>query len=82
LIFPVMNRRALREKPPQNPRRRAAVGLIPLTVIVGWLMFHGLTDRSGPFHGTILLALAIVALAGLALLWLGVLRLPKNTPQE
>jgi hypothetical protein len=75
-----MDRRNSKEKPRQNPRRRAAIGLIPLTVIVGWLMVRGSTERTGPFHGTIELALAIVALAGLALLWFGVLRLPKNDP--
>jgi hypothetical protein len=76
-----MNLRAPRQKPRQSPRRRAAVGLIPLTVIVGWLMIRGCSDHSGPWHGTVLLVLAIVALLGLGLLWFGVLRLAKNDPQ-
>jgi hypothetical protein len=77
-----MKLRDPREKVRQNPRSRAIVGLIPLTVTIAWLVLRVLPgNQAGPFHGIVQVVLTILALLGLSLLWVGVLRLPKNHPQ-
>jgi hypothetical protein len=68
----------LREKLEKSPRTRAAVGLLPLTVVITWTVIHAFRDKSGPDHGMILKGLAFMGVGALALLWLGLVGLQKN----
>jgi hypothetical protein len=68
----------MREKVRGNPRACSATGLLPLTIVMIWTVIRGFTDKTEPHDGLILRVLGIVAFVGVALIWLGMLRLPKR----
>jgi uncharacterized membrane protein len=61
-----------------NPRTRAVVALLPLTIALIVVM-AGSGDKSGPHHGNIRLALEWVAMVGVQMLWFVALRTPKSS---
>lgn len=52
-----------------NPPKLALLPLVPMTVVVSWVMLYAFLDHSGPRHGKIRLALAIIAFVGLTIAW-------------
>jgi hypothetical protein len=61
-----------------NPRRRALLGLLPLSVVMIVITRNAWTDESGPRHGIIPRILAAVGIVSLAMLVLGVLKATKR----
>ena len=78
----VMTPESTREKAARTARGRAIAALLPLTFVVIFLLTRMSAGRSGPYHGIIERVLAVTAVLGAALLWIGVLRLPKGSSSE